>query len=425
MIIEICNCIRVATKRRKVLFMNDIRKQLNINIQSPYWDEAYSCALSEPGVPEWLCEEYIRTLHTDLGLLPQNLETIIFAIPHIVKVPELCLLAKTLYHILASKKGFSEAFTAFELPKAPEDETNSIGYDCFALFPILAHLRPSWEELEARGIEKSVLTDSLLWADSLFTSDSEKAGKPFFSAEMFQSYGVAIYINSLIIGRLRFEIHKNSNRPARIFADSNGELCVLMDNVMLHKSGHILGSYSCTENAGAYPADFAETEDSCEGYAVNKESGLAENFRTTLSKKEWKPVYIPGDNAIKVHIPYGGKLDKASCADSFKRAREIFTHCFSEINFKCFLICCWMLSPELKDILSPESNIIAFQERFTVFPAKSSALGAFLYVFGIKAQSVSDIDIGELPEKNSLACGIKEKALSGKYIHQFNGFIPW
>ncbi len=84
-----------------------------------------------------------------------------------------------------------------------------------------------------------------------------------------------------------------------------------------------------------------------------------------------------------------------------------------------------MLSPELKDILPNESNIIAFQNGFTVFPAKSSASDAFLYVFGIEAQSVSDIDIPELPENNSLMRGIKEKALRGKFIHQFNGFIPW
>lgn len=405
--------------------MNDVRRQLDVNIQSPYWEDAYRRAVSDPAVPTWLTEEYMRNLHSELGLLPQNLETIISAIPHIVKVPELCLLAKTLYHILASKKGFGEAFTAFELPKAPEDEVNTIGYDCCAIFPILAHLRPSWEELEARGIEKSVLRDSLLWADSLFTSDSEKAGKPVFTAGMFRAYGVAIYINTLTIGRLRFEIHENSNRPARIFADSNGELCVLMDNVMLHKDGHILGSYNYTEDDGAYNADFAETDDSYEGYAVNRENRLAENFRTNLSKKEWKPVYLPGDNAIKVHIPYGGRLEKTSCEDSFKRAREIFSHCFPETKFTCFLICCWMLSPELKDILPCESNIIAFQERFTVFPAKSSALDVFLYVFGAEAQSVSDIAIHELAEKNSLMRGIKEKALCGKFIHQFNGFLPW
>ena len=405
--------------------MNDIRKELNIDIQSPYWDEAYNLAFTSPDVPEWLTEEYLRGLHASLGVLPKSLKTLVSAIPHIVKVPALCLLAKTLYHILATKKGFGEAFTSFELPKAPEGEENTIAYDCVVIFPIIAHLRPSWEVLRARGIEESVCRDSLLWADSLFSGDSEKAGKPYFSLGMFKAYGVAIYVNSLIIGRLRFELYQNSERPARVFENKNGEFCVLMENTRIHRSGQILGSYGATDEDGAYDADFKETEDAYEGYAVNKKTRLAENFRTRLSKKEWKQVYASGDSAIKVHIPYGGKLDKESCEDSYRRAKEIFEKSYPEYDFKGFLICCWMLSPELRDILSPESNIIAFQDKYTVFPSKSSAADAFLYVFKKEVSSVSDISIEELPEDNSLMQGVKKKALEGKYIHQCNGFFPW
>ncbi len=41
----------------------------------------------------------------------------------------------------------------------------------------------------------------------------------------------------------------------------------------------------CTDEDGAYNADFTETDISYEGYAVNKERRLAENHRTVLSKK--------------------------------------------------------------------------------------------------------------------------------------------
>ena len=98
--------------------MNDVRDILNIKIESPYWDEAYAKALSEPAVPEWMTEAYIRALHEEKGVLPRRLDTILSVLPHAVAVPELCLLAKTLYHIIGTKKSFSEAFTEFELPKA-------------------------------------------------------------------------------------------------------------------------------------------------------------------------------------------------------------------------------------------------------------------------------------------------------------------
>lgn len=404
--------------------MNDIRKVLHIDIQSPYWDEAYAAACASSSLPEWLTEEYINKLNK-YGLLPKTYDIVCQALPLVQAEPALCVLAKTLYHILGTKKGFSAAFTAFELPKAPEGTQNAIGYDCVAIFPVLAHLLPSWDELAARGIEDDVLTASLFWADSLFSQSIEKAGKPCFNEEFFKPYGVAIYLNHLIIGRLRFEIHENSERPARVFQNASGEYCVLMENTMLHQSGHILGSYGCTDEDGAYNADFVETNTTYEGYAVDPKTGLAQNTRTILKKSDWTCVYASGLTTIKVHIPYGGKLDKETCAKSYARAKEIFKRCFPEYDFKCFLICCWMLSPMLCELLKPDSNILAFQDGFTVFPSKSNALAAFLYVFGIETDSLANIDIENLPENNSLQRGIKQKALQGEYIHQFNGFKPF
>ena len=149
--------------------MQDVRDALGIKIESPYWDEAYKKALSEPLIPEWLTEEYIRSIHEKYGFFKKNLEVIVSAAPHIAKVPELCILAKTLYHILGKRKKYSEAFTAFEVPKAPEGCDNPIGYDCVCGFPILGHLVPSWKELEEKGVEESIIAPSLTTLDSLFT----------------------------------------------------------------------------------------------------------------------------------------------------------------------------------------------------------------------------------------------------------------
>ena len=220
--------------------MQDIRTLLHIQIESPYWDKAYEKALAEPQIPVWLTQDYIRTLHETYGLLPKTLHTVLAALPFVQKEPALCLLAKTLYHILATQKKFSQVFTTFELPTAPDGTDNTIGYDCVALFPVLAHLLPSWDILKARGIEDAVLTDSLFWADFLFDEACKQAGKPMFPESKFKAYSVAIYLNHLIIGRLRFEIHENSNRNARIYQNKNGDYCVLMDDTVLHRSGHIL-----------------------------------------------------------------------------------------------------------------------------------------------------------------------------------------
>ncbi len=88
------------------------------------------------------------------------------------------------------------------------------------------------------------------------------------------------------------------------------------------------------------------------------------------------------------------------------------------------MICCWMLSPELKEILSPESNIIAFQNRYVVFLMKNAGMDVFLYVYNMEASSLSDIPVVELPENNSMQRGVKQKNLEGKYIYQFGGYMP-
>lgn len=405
--------------------MQDIREILGIKIESPYWNDAYEKALSEPLIPQWLTEDYIRSIHEKYGFFKKNLETIISAILHITKVPELCILAKTLYHILETKKNFEDAFTSFEAPKAPIGLENTIGYDCVLGFPVLAHLVPSWKELEKRGIEKEVIADSLVTVDHLFTYSEEEIGRPAFTEQFFRMYGNAIYVNYLKIGRLRFEIFENSNRSARIFENSKGELKVIMCDCTLHKSGNILGAYGCEDEEGSYMAEFTETDKEYIGYAVNRETKLAENALTCLDKNEWKPIYKPNDNGLKVHIPYGGRLTKEDCEDSYTRAKEVFERCYTEIKFKGFHLFCWMLSPDLRDILKPHSNIIEFQNKYTVFPAKDNAVDAIMYVYGIKEEDVRKVNIEDLPEGNSLQTGIKKKLLEGKHIHQCYGFFKW
>ena len=404
--------------------MEDVRRTLGVKIESPYWDEAYSKALKETQVPEWMTREYIRSLHDDYGLFPTYIDYILAVAEEVSKDASLCLLAKTLAHILSTKKDFKDAFFEFELPKAREGE-ESIGYDCFAILPIVANLRPTWDELASLGMPEEFITSSLVVIEWLMSGAIKEAGKPVFSEKHFRSYSAAIYVKYFILNRLRFEVHPKADICARIFKNKDGKLLILMDNTYLHKTGHILGSFGCCDKEGSYYADFVETDNFYEGYAVDKVTHLTQNKRTILSKKEWEPVLAPGDDVIKVHIPMGEKLRRKECEESYKFAKTILPRCFPEYDFKGFLTGCWMLSPELKDILSSESNIISFQNEYEVFPLKSNAEDAFVYVFGINGVPSDKIEVMALPEKNSLMRGIKKKTLEQKFIYEFNGFIPW
>ncbi len=406
--------------------MADIRGLLSVKISSPYWDEATEKAKKDPKIPEWLTEEYISALQKDYNIFPQNYNHIISAIPHIVRVPELCMLAKILYHIVGMRFLPDEAFPEFELPKVCDGSENAMAYEMFSIFPVIAHIRDAWKEYAERGIGDDIIAETFRHGvDELLSYRIEQDGRPRYTEREFLLYRGCTYNAQLIIGRLRYEIHQNSNRPAYLFRNKDGEIRILMANQRIHKSGYILGSGIFKDEEGSYDPDFFENESFYEGYEVNEKTRLANDYRTRLEKSVWTPVFIPGDSVIKVHIPWGKRLDDKACKESLERAEKLYKRCFPEIDFKGFVCCCWMLSPELRDVLKKDSNIILFQDRFNVFPAMNTALDVYLYVFGMDVSSIDEIDFEKLPEENSLMRGVKRKALEGKYVHQFNGFIPW
>lgn len=405
--------------------MSDIRDTLNTRVESPFWDEAYAKALLDEEIPTWLTPEFINMLNEDYGVLQRTYDIVISALPKVLAVRELCLLAKTVYHILDKRLPYSKSFKSLELPSVPDTDENALGYRCVLVFPVLMHVHKTWCELIKRGLPRDVVSASLFWVDFLFDEAIKKTGKLEFGLDCFKPYSVAIYVNSLIIGRLRFEIAKESDYPVRVFENKDGEHIVLFDNVTLHKSGHILGSYACYDTDGAYAADFLEAADFYEGYTVNPVTRLAERNRTRLSKSEWRAVYIPGNSVLRVHIPYGGRLNREICDASYRRAREIFKNYYSEYIFSSFMLECWMLSPELTDILPPESNIVSFASPYLIYPVKNSAEDAIFYVFGIEDSTLSGVDVDSLPEDSSLRRGVKAKLKEGRPIYEFGGYIPF
>jgi len=405
--------------------MKDIRETLGIKIESPYWDKAYARAVTEPQVPHWMTTEYIEKLHNEYNVLRANYDLLVSAVPCVAENPDLCLLAKTLYHIIGEKTKSKDTFTHFELPKAPENVEVTLGYDFVGIFPILAHIEPSWRELENRGVEAAIISDSLVTPDNLVTYSYERLGKYCLGDVEFMCYDASLYVNYLRIGRLRFEMYPESQLHVRAFKNDKNDIRILLDGVEVHRSGHLLGAYGCTDKSGSFFAQVTETPDAYEGYAVDSNTGLCQSFKTTLSKKYWTPIFSKGDNVMKVHIPYGGRLDKAECENSYNRAREVFAKCYPEIAFKHFVVTCWMLSPELRDILNPESNIISFQSKYNIYPVRSTALDALMYVYNFRGRSPDELDFKKLPDDNTLRLGVKQKCLDGNFVHEFGGFFPW
>lgn len=405
--------------------MKDTRAALAALIESPHFDAAYERAIAAPECPTWLTASYLAELNDVFGVLPTTYDDAVIALSEVTKDPFLVLYAKVIYHILETKERYAQAFPALRTPDAPNGASCTLGYDCVLLFPVLGHIKPSAEILAARGVTPDVITASLLWTNNFFAECTKKAGKPCYTTRYFAAYSAGIYVQTLIIGRLRFEIAPNAEKPMRVFRHTDGTLLALADGARIHASGQILGSYGAEDETDAYDADLCETETFFEGYRIDQATALVTRERVRLNKSEWAQVFVSGDTTVKVHIPVGGPLTPALCEESYARARAMLPLWYPEHHFTCFLIGCWMLSPVLEEILPPTSNILTFARPFLRHPIKSSALDAFLYVFGIHASSPAKIALADLPEDGTLKRGVKQKALEGKFIHQVGGYLPF
>lgn len=409
--------------------MEDVRKLLNVDIQSPYWQEAYEKALAEPEIPQWLTESYLRKLEDEKHILTEIIDRLIPAAEAVAQVKELVLLAKILANIIAYKdpvtqqyvkRPAKEAFPVFELPKAPAGAESTLAYDAFGFFPIIAHLEGSWEALTQRGVDADVVRRTAGYLSGSVAADTALT----MAESTFLEYPHYIYHNWLYIERLRFEIVPENEDSIQVLANKNDELVVLMDDIKLHRCGYLLDAYGFEDEEGAYYAEIVETDQYFEGYAVCQETYLAKNYKERFSKDQWRRVYKKGDAMLIVHIPYGPGFNKESCEHSYTRAREIFKRCYPEYDFKGFTTWTWLLSEGLIPVLKETSNLYHFRKKFAKFPVGcAAAADVFLYVFNMQVKSVADVDLETLSEDNSMRRGVKEQIRQGNYIHEFGGYF--
>jgi hypothetical protein len=117
-----------------------------------------------------------------------------------------------------------------------------------------------------------------------------------------------------------------------------------------------------------------------------------------------------GAPAIGLHIPEG-RLTPESCDDSLAQAVEFFGRYFPEEPHHYATCISWVLDPQLKDYLAPDSNIIRFQERFTLTedegPDQNKTVIEFLF-----KRPFSELD--SLPRETSLQRGIIDHIKAGR-----------
>jgi hypothetical protein len=71
---------------------------------------------------------------------------------------------------------------------------------------------------------------------------------------------------------------------------------------------------------------------------------------------------------LMIHVPPIGPLDPAASEESIAAAEQFFAQHYPEEPMTLFSCTSWLLDPQLREYLRPESNILRFQRRFALLP---------------------------------------------------------
>ena len=123
---------------------------------------------------------------------------------------------------------------------------------------------------------------------------------------------------------------------------------------------------------------------------------------------------------VNVHIREGEKLTPEECEKSYDMAINFYKsrgHKFSTVVFVCYS---WLLSPNLKNILPEESNIIKFQEKYTFFSSNLNEKNPQIIerVFGNKSENIEDWEEG-----TNLQRKLKEEWKKGMRFPMTKGYF--
>lgn len=359
-----------------------------------------------------LSDDYItQTLESCYALEPYR-KTVLEAATQLRQDRALCLLVCLLEAWVADGGNVSDP--EYEAPVG-----EGLAYDFLHLFPAIPTMPASVVHMRKRGVPEDVIAATMGEYDFCVDMCNTRMGRPAFDRGRL-NWITRVIRNELIrIGRFKYDLPGNFLKGARVYRSAAGETVILADALRIHRSGRVLGSVGHMDEDGSFQAEITETETAVTGHrAVD---GIVEKGLTTLSKKDWTLCLSEADTFPRIHIPADGSFDRETVNASYERAREIFDTCYPDRPYKAFFCSTWLMSTDLRKILKPTSNILSFQEPFTLIPWPSS--GRLVFSFAFQMDAAIPEDLNALPENTSLQRAVKQLYLNGGYIHECAGFF--
>ena len=357
-----------------------------------------------------LSDDFISQTLSDCYALAPYRSEILRGAQAIRTQPALCLLVCLLEAWL--RDGGDPAWPEYAAPQG-----EGIGYDLLHLYPCIPTMPDSVAFLRSRNVPEDVIAGTMQEYDRCIADGEYRDGRATMTVRLCSWMRTVIENRLINVDRLNYDIPGHYFEHVRIFRKGE-ETVVLANGLTLHKSGRILGAAGCDDETDSFVATVTETENTVTGHPVTK--GIVEREKITLSKADWEQVLCDDDLVPRIHIPRQGSFDAESIQASIDRARQVFATCYPDMPFKAIFCESWLLSEDLKDMLKPDSKILAFQSRFIKVPLKSEGADAFDFIYPLP---IGYRDYPNLPEDTSLQRAIKQRYLNGGYVYEGAGFF--
>jgi len=138
-------------------------------------------------------------------------------------------------------------------------------------------------------------------------------------------------------------------------------------------------------------------------WGLKESAWLAQHIKLNLFRLG-RLQFLPNETALTVHIPDDGRLYYEECVKSYSAAVDFFAG--REPVFTCET---WLLNENLKQLLSPDSNILRFAGDFTVTEGDPDNRQAEERVFNFRLQD----DPSLYPQNTSLQRKLRQYLMDG------------
>ncbi|MEU1761837.1 acyltransferase domain-containing protein [Micromonospora sp. NPDC005223] len=128
--------------------------------------------------------------------------------------------------------------------------------------------------------------------------------------------------------------------------------------------------------------------------------------------------------AIDLHIPDSGPLTPEAVDASLSRARGFFPRHFPDERHTAFACGSWLLDPQLREYLPEDSNIVRFQQRFTLEPYQEQpGLDGDVEVLRFVFRTLN-APLDRLPRRTALQRAVIDHLRAGRHWQWRRGRFP-